>query len=147
MPQHHSQDGKAAELFVHPHTASPSGPRAPLTDVNGLGHVGRRKDERMPKQLLWKKRACHGTKNGWRDQMAGDLQVIGLKDGGISCVRIRRQGLSAVVMVSRKWPRVGNNTCSANSQLNNSHFYFECGRTFGQQGDLIRHKRFCKNSR
>ena len=39
----------------------------------------------MPKQLLFgelqKKRACHGTKKRWRDQVAGDLQAIGLKYG------------------------------------------------------------------
>ena len=71
-----------------------------------LGHMGRMKDERVPKQLLfgelWKTRACHGRKKRLRDQMAGDLQVIGLKDGGISCVRIGRHGLPAVVMVSIK---------------------------------------------
>ena len=38
-----------------------------------------------------------------------------------------------------------HDTCAANRQLQDSHFDCECGRTFRWQGDLTRHKRFCKN--
>ena len=49
-----------------------------------LGHLGRMGDERMPIRMLFgelrKKRACHGTKKRWRDQVSGDLQMLGLKE-------------------------------------------------------------------
>ena len=47
--------------------------------------LGRMLDnERLPKMILSgelrKKRACHGPRKRWRDQMSGDLQVVGLKE-------------------------------------------------------------------
>ena len=39
-----------------------------------LGHLGCKDDERLPKRLLFgelrKKRACHGPKNRWKDQIS-----------------------------------------------------------------------------
>ena len=50
-----------------------------------LGHLGHMDDERLPKKMLLgelrKKRVYHGTKKRWRDQLSGDLQTIGLKEG------------------------------------------------------------------
>ena len=49
-----------------------------------LGHLGRMGDERLPKRMLFgelrKKRACLGTEKRWRDQVSGDLQMLGLKE-------------------------------------------------------------------
>ena len=36
--------------------------------------------KRMLIEELRKKRSCHGTKKRWRDQMSGDLQVLGLRE-------------------------------------------------------------------
>ena len=100
-----------------------------------LGHLGRMKDERMPKQLLFgelqKKRACHGTKKRWRDQVAGDLQAIGLKYGWYQLCQNREAWFVSchdgvnVVASCRK-----HNTCAANRQLQDSHLDCKCGQTF-----------------
>ena len=49
-----------------------------------LGDLGRIGDGKLPKGMpfgeLRKKKACHGTKKRWRDQMSGDLQVLGLRE-------------------------------------------------------------------
>ena len=48
-----------------------------------LGHLGRMEDDRLPKKVLFgemrKKRACHGPKKRWRDQMSGDLLALTLR--------------------------------------------------------------------
>ena len=64
-----------------------------------LGRPSCMYEERLRKMLLEelkKKRACHGTKKRWRDQMSRDLQVIGLMDDWYKCVWMEHKGVSVV---------------------------------------------------
>lgn len=116
-----------------------------------LGHVGRMNEERLPKIMLFgemrKKRPCHGTKKRWRDMTSGDLQAIGMKEGWYQlcqdkkdwCGRCRK-GVDEVASCRRR------NTCAANRQAQERFFVCQCGRTFRRQGDLTRHKKFCRGN-
>lgn len=62
-----------------------------------LCHLGCMGDEKLPKKMLFveqrKKRPCHGAKKRWRDQISGDLQVIGLKEGWYKLCQDRKEWL------------------------------------------------------
>jgi len=113
-----------------------------------LGQLRHMEDDRLPKRLLFgelvKKRLCHGTKKRWRDQMSGDLQAIGLKEGWYQLCQDRKQwstschdGVEGVASCRKR------NTCAANRQQQEEHCQYDCRRTIRQKGDLTRHKRFC----
>ena len=114
-----------------------------------LGHVGRMSEERLPKMMLFgelrKKRPCHGTKKRWRDQMSGDLQAICMKEDWYQLCQDRKEwygkcrtGVDEVASCKRR------NTCAANCQDQGRSFVCQCGRTFRRQGDLTRHRKFCR---
>ena len=50
-----------------------------------LGHLGRMKETRLPKLVLFselkKKRPFHGTKRRWRDVVKADVEAIGVGEG------------------------------------------------------------------
>ena len=86
-----------------------------------LGHLGRMEDDRLPKKVLFgemrKKRACHGPKKRWRDQMSGDLLALGMKEEWYQLCQDRkewavrcREGVNEVASCRKK------NTCAANRQ-------------------------------
>ena len=108
-----------------------------------LGHLGRMEDDRLPKKVLFgelrKKRACHGPKKRWRDQMSGDLQAMRMKEGWYQLCQDReewavrcREGVSEVASCRRR------NTCAANRPAQDRTFLCDCGRSFRRQGDLTR---------
>ena len=114
-----------------------------------LGHMGRMDSERLPKMMLFGelsgKRACHGPKKRWRDQMSGDLQAIGLKENWYQLCQDRqewfekcREGVDEVAYWRKR------SRCAANVQSQERPIVCECGRAFRRQGDITRHKRFCK---
>ena len=104
----------------------------------------------MPKRVLFgelrKKRACHGPKRRWRDQMLGDLQAVRMKEEWYQLCQDRkkwvkrcREGVGEVASSRRR------NTCAANRQSQEKTFVCACGRRFRRQRDLTRHWRFCGN--
>ena len=115
-----------------------------------LGHLGRMGDERLPKRMLFgelrKKRACHGTKKRWRDQVSGDLQMLGLKENWYEVCQDRKEWSDRCKQeLDQVAPCRKRNTCAANSQPQERSFVCVCGRTFNRRGGLTRHPRFCDN--
>jgi len=115
-----------------------------------LGHLGRMSNDRLPKQLLFgelqRKRPFHGTKKRWRDGMLSDLKAISIEDSWYSLCQDRLQWTTLCntkvweVAHSRKL-----NICAANLSHQDMTFNCSCGRQFHRQGDLTRHRRFCKD--
>ena len=86
-----------------------------------LGHLGRMEEDRLPKRVLFgelrKKRACHGPKKRWRNQMSGDLQAVKMKEDWYQLCQDRKEwtvkcheGVDEVAACRRK------NTCAANRE-------------------------------
>ncbi len=85
------------------------------------------------------------AKKRWRDMVVTDLQAIDVRDGWYQLCQDRKEWFDvcrdgvARVAARRK------STCLANREPQSRVFGCACGRSFRRQGDLTRHRRFCRS--
>ena len=105
-----------------------------------LGHVAWMKDDRLPKQLLFREllivRPRHWSKLRWTDVIVKDVQRMGLY-----ALNWYVESTNVVWAVS---DHLSGGVPSGPSVVTDA-FVYGCGRTFGRSSDLTRHKKYCND--